>query len=468
MGQTIKKPEPHEVEQLTKDFDANCEKAAKLISESDIFLLSTGAGFSSDSGLKVYKDIADVPAYNKRNLKYHDLCQPQWVNDDPETFFGFWGACFNDYRNTEPHEGYQIVKKWKENMFYHKKNTDDDTDHIWNQIYSTHARDVIREVNNLTPEEKCTTLFRPEHLNHLPGPFYILTSNVDAHSQKAGFHMTEIMEIHGNTETWQCSDSCTQKIWKAPDPYYFNVNTDTMLCKSEESGDLEVRHINHGFGPTDENHVAQYHPMCINCGSAARPSILMFSDISWIEDDKSHSFYSAWQKAVQQYLDDDQSRKIVILEIGCGNRVPTIRNQSSSYMKVFDGQSTLIRVNKDFPFGDGDGSHPNVIPILSGGLEAIKKIDYYLSQLNYKNNNHNKIDVDASSKVKVNELPRNIPNLVELQTKQSEKRNLDWIDIFRKHQNLQKQRFFIPIMTRRNRKRFWVKNARTRQTEGGR
>ena len=33
----------------------------------------------------------------------------------------FWGGCFNDYRNTPPHEGYSIIKKWVEARFKHTK-----------------------------------------------------------------------------------------------------------------------------------------------------------------------------------------------------------------------------------------------------------------------------------------------------------------------------------------------------------
>lgn len=37
------------------EFDKNCKKAAQIIKESSVFLLTTGAGFSADSGLAVYK-----------------------------------------------------------------------------------------------------------------------------------------------------------------------------------------------------------------------------------------------------------------------------------------------------------------------------------------------------------------------------------------------------------------------------
>ena len=68
-------------------------------------MLTTGAGWSADSGLAVYKDIANVPAYHSLGLTYYDLCQPRWLKRQPAIFHGFWGACFNDYRDTPPHAG---------------------------------------------------------------------------------------------------------------------------------------------------------------------------------------------------------------------------------------------------------------------------------------------------------------------------------------------------------------------------
>merc|ERR1719162_754864 len=43
-----------------------CARAAKAINAADVLMLCTGAGFSADSGLAVYGDIARIPAYSKR------------------------------------------------------------------------------------------------------------------------------------------------------------------------------------------------------------------------------------------------------------------------------------------------------------------------------------------------------------------------------------------------------------------
>lgn len=71
-------------------------RAATAIHQADVLLVSTGAGWSADSGLAVYKDVADLPAYHARNLSYRDICQPHWLEEDPALFYGFWGGCYND------------------------------------------------------------------------------------------------------------------------------------------------------------------------------------------------------------------------------------------------------------------------------------------------------------------------------------------------------------------------------------
>ena len=58
-----------------------------------------------------------MPAYEERGLCYAQLCQPHWVHTDPSLYYGFWGSCMNDYRDTEPHAGYAVIKHWKEKYF---------------------------------------------------------------------------------------------------------------------------------------------------------------------------------------------------------------------------------------------------------------------------------------------------------------------------------------------------------------
>ena len=109
--QHLSQPQPQPQPQQLQD--PNYEQAAHAVWTADVLVLITGAGFSADSGLAVYNDVADIPAYQIRLLTYMDVCQPHWLEEDPQLFYGFWGQCFNDYRTTQPHEGYSILAKWR-------------------------------------------------------------------------------------------------------------------------------------------------------------------------------------------------------------------------------------------------------------------------------------------------------------------------------------------------------------------
>ena len=297
---------------MDEAFEQKCALAAKYIRDADIFLLSIGAGFSADSGLAVYKDIADIPVYNQLDMTYSDLCDPCWLQDDPEVFYGFWGKCFNDYRNTTPHFGYNIIKKWRDKFFsYDETKPDTSFQYQFHQAFKKGWKDMVNgRYFGDTPSkyEEVST-----------GPFFIYSSNVDNHPITAGFRPEELVEIHGSIEVWQCSDNCSKdksvlfdkvghgNMWKAPTDFQFNVDEDTMRVIDD---DMEGEW--------------RQHPRCMHCDALARPNILMFGDWKWEDDGISDCRYSVWDNlATKKFL--REGKKIVILEIGCGNNVPTVR-----------------------------------------------------------------------------------------------------------------------------------------------
>lgn len=98
----------------SRSFEEQCEQATEALAQSNVLLLVTGAGWSADSNLAVYGDIAKVPAYQQNGWSYADVSHPSLVQSDPELFYGFWAQSFNDYRKTRPHDGYDIVTKWRD------------------------------------------------------------------------------------------------------------------------------------------------------------------------------------------------------------------------------------------------------------------------------------------------------------------------------------------------------------------
>lgn len=168
--------------------------------------------------------------------------------------------------------------------------------------------------------------------------YFVFTSNVDGQFQKAGFDPERIEECHGSIHNFQCINNCRGKIFEAPEK---NI-------------------------PIDEEKFRAIDPLpaCPDCGQVARPNILMFNDWGW------NSRRTGEQSArFARWLDELRATdsRPVIIEIGAGHAVPTVRMTSEEITRNAWGK--LIRINPrdtDVPAGG--------IGISSGGLEGILAI----------------------------------------------------------------------------------------------
>jgi NAD-dependent SIR2 family protein deacetylase len=136
---------------------------------------------------------------------------------------------------------------------------------------------------------------------------FVFTSNVDGQFQKAGFPEDRVHECHGSIHTLQCLDTCTDETWSA---------TDFHPLVNETTSELES-------------------PMrrCPGCGAIARPNILMFGDWGWVglPYEKQQQRLAAWISSVS---------KLVVVEIGAGKALPTVRRFSEGF-----SAQRLIRIN---------------------------------------------------------------------------------------------------------------------------
>eukprot|EP00933_Yihiella_yeosuensis_P012697 TRINITY_DN12173_c2_g1_i1.p1 TRINITY_DN12173_c2_g1~~TRINITY_DN12173_c2_g1_i1.p1 ORF type:complete len:137 (-),score=17.79 TRINITY_DN12173_c2_g1_i1:65-475(-) len=88
----------------------------------------------------------------------------------------------------------------------------------------------------------------------------------------------------------------------------------------------------------------------------------------------------AWREAVKEAAKTcSRTFRILILEVGCGANVTTVRNASeatASYLKD-EAHVTLVRINPDFPLTDRlyePEQQFQHIPMPAQGLTAIKRI----------------------------------------------------------------------------------------------
>lgn len=173
-------------------------------------------------------------------------------------------------------------------------------------------------------------------LNH-----FVVTSNVDGQFQKAGFPDESILEVHGSIHHLQCLSPCSDSIW------------DNMEEIPVDFGTMRAEHI----------------PKCIRCGGVARPNILMFGDFSWLSNRTRGQ-----EREFDEFMTDNAGERLVVIEMGAGTAIPTIRYMGERLVER--GGGVLIRINPREA-----QAPPGQISISAGAVEGLKRIDSRLTAL---------------------------------------------------------------------------------------
>jgi len=268
------------------------KRAASIIREAEVFIITAGAGMGVDSGLPDFRGEHGFwnayPAYARLGLSFAQCANPMHFFSNPHFAWGFYGHRTNLYRETIPHAGFHIIKKWIE------RNGAD---------------------------------------------YFVATSNVDGQFQKAGYGEDRMYEVHGSIHWLQCLSPCSNSIW--PNNEQIPVDPVTM-----RAGQI---------------------PRCPRCNGVSRPNILMFGDWSWLPD-RTHQ----QEQRMQQFLDEHGDKKIVVIEMGAGTAIPTIRATSERLGWRHDG-ATVIRINIREP----EIAAPHV-GLACGALEGLQQINALL------------------------------------------------------------------------------------------
>jgi len=166
---------------------------------------------------------------------------------------------------------------------------------------------------------------------------FVFTSNVDGHFQLAGFDPDRVVECHGSLGHLQCAKPCSQEIWSA-DNLDVTVDEDSFRAMS-------------------------LLPECPGCGGLARPNVLMFNDWHWVPHRTS-----AQERRLEMWLNEVKNSRLLIVELGAGSAVPTVRMTSERVARSLN--ATLVRINPREPqIPHGQMSLP------LGALEALEAID---------------------------------------------------------------------------------------------
>lgn len=169
--------------------------------------------------------------------------------------------------------------------------------------------------------------------------YFVVTSNVDGQFQKAGFSERNIVEVHGSIHHLQCLEPCCRTIWENGEEIPVDMET------------MRARRI----------------PKCPYCRDVSRPNILMFGDCSWISDRSDSQ-----RLRFGEFRSERRGTRTVVIEMGAGRAIPTIRYTSEELGGRPD--TTVIRINPREP--EIDAPH---IPMACGALEGLQMIDNLLN-----------------------------------------------------------------------------------------
>lgn len=243
------------------------QAAREAFTHADALLITAGAGMGVDSGLPDFRGPQGFwgayPAIAQLGLSFEEIANPSWFRQDPSLAWAFYGHRLNLYRATAPHSGFaQLLKVGRSK----------------------------------------------------PHGYFVFTSNVDGHFQKAGFDPDRIVECHGSIHHFQCTAPCLDTIWEAPTA---PMNLDERTFRA--------------IVPL---------PQCEHCSAVARPNVLMFGDWNWISHrtDAQHGRFDGWLTKLER-----SEASLVVIELGAGTALPTIRYTSERVANRLCGR--LIRIN---------------------------------------------------------------------------------------------------------------------------
>jgi NAD-dependent SIR2 family protein deacetylase len=197
---------------------------------------------------------------------------------------------------------------------------------------------------------------------------FVVTSNVDGFFVRSLPQLqANVAEIHGTLSYWQCGGVPNQA---SAFPRWLSHR-----CSNELFPPPEI--------PTENGKVVGPIPTCPKCRKGIlRPNVYLFGDGDRFADVETVTRAKALQNwladATAAYVKDPNCR-IVIMEIGSGLRVPTIRKRCEelyvSLKTVDPNRVEFIRINPDYPMNPLIAGGLPSIPLKMGALDALNAID---------------------------------------------------------------------------------------------
>ena len=150
--------------------------------------------------------------------------------------------------------------------------------------------------------------------------YFVLSTNVDGQFYNSGFDKEKVFEVQGDYGFLQCENACHNKLYENKE-LVENWLQNTKECKIPSN--LVIK--------------------CPVCGG--NMDMNLRKDANFVQDEN-------WYKQAKEYekfLDRTKNKNVVLLEIGVGFNTPGIIRFPFEQMTEKNLNTTLIRINKDYP-----------------------------------------------------------------------------------------------------------------------
>jgi NAD-dependent SIR2 family protein deacetylase len=146
----------------------------------------------------------------------------------------------------------------------------------------------------------------------VPCGSFVVTSNIDGQFSKAGFTDWQIVERHGSAQHYQCSVPCNDDVWHVPEvPFALDPATGQVI------GTL---------------------PRCPRCNAVARPNVLMYDDVKWVDTVRREQ-----QRRYESWLGSVRGKRVVVIECGAGEGAASVRRVGERLLER--SFVSLVRIN---------------------------------------------------------------------------------------------------------------------------
>ncbi|CAJ1383520.1 unnamed protein product [Effrenium voratum] len=316
--------------------------AADLVRQAEALLICTGAGMGVDSGLGTFRgrNAGVWPPLKAMSMDFQEMSSPSWFDSDPRLAWAFWRFRHQAYTQGAPHQGYSLLSQWG---------------------------------------------------NAMKHGLFSVTSNIDGHWDRTeGVGPGKVYECHGALTRLQCVED-DGSIWPTEAEKVSDIQVpDWDLQPGEEDGLEVVAKVQEDgasladasgrvvrakalkrSGGVDLLRALEGSPLPrSHGGKPARPNVLMFGDYGVncriIREQRGR--FEAWQRQLPP------EAKLVIVEVGAGKAVPTIRSTSETTLRKFP-QASLVRINWDDSDVNGYIASRAVSVGGVGALDALTEID---------------------------------------------------------------------------------------------